>query len=282
MYTEETFIARLIGFGLSEKEARLYFHLLKYGPKSTAPLTKSLKTYREDVHRTLSALIEKGMVHPSFGVPTFYVAVELEKALESVLKKQESELREMEERKRELADLSTHQRFSPSNDVNTFKIIKSLGELVSVTIPLINSAQEELLFIVPQDIVTVASRFGVAEEARKFIERGGNARGITDVSHSGIELMQEMLDISEEFRHFDQYHGITFCVVDRKTCLTAINIDLRRLSLHERVAVLWSDDPIYGEYLSATFDVLWGQSVPAAQRIKELQQRPVQFEEQSL
>ncbi|MGZ7111981.1 MAG: helix-turn-helix domain-containing protein [Halobacteriota archaeon] len=61
MNTEETFIARLIGFGLSEKENRLYFHLLKYGPKSTAPLTKSLKTYREDVHRMLSTLIEKGV-----------------------------------------------------------------------------------------------------------------------------------------------------------------------------------------------------------------------------
>jgi len=98
------------------------------------------------------------MMHPSLGVPTFYVAVELEKALESVLKKQESGLREMEARKQELADLSTHQRFSPSNGVSTFKIIKSLGELVSVMIPLISSAQEELLFIVPQEIVTVASR----------------------------------------------------------------------------------------------------------------------------
>jgi sugar-specific transcriptional regulator TrmB len=271
MYSEETFIARLIGFGLSEKEARLYFHLLKYGPKATAPLTKSLKTYREDVHRTLNALIEKGMVHPSLGVPTFYVAVELEKALESVLKKRESELHEMEARKQELADLSTHQRFSPSNEVTTFKIIKSLGELVSVTIPLINSAQDELLCVVPREIVTFASQFGIAEETKKFVTRGGIARGITDVSFSGIELMQDMLDISEDFRHFDQYHGIAFAVIDRKTCLTAINIDIRRLSLHERVAVLWSDDPTYAEYLSATFEVLWGQSVPAGQRIKELQ-----------
>jgi len=109
------------------------------------------------------------MVHPSLGVPTIYVAVELEKALESVLKKQESELREMEARKQELADLSTHQRLSPSNEVTTFKIIKSLGELVSVTIPLINSAQDEFLFVVPQEIVSVASRFGIAEEARKFV-----------------------------------------------------------------------------------------------------------------
>jgi sugar-specific transcriptional regulator TrmB len=274
MYTEETFITRLIGFGLSEKEARLYFHLLKYGPKATAPLTKSLKTYREDVHRTLSTLIDKGMVHPSLGVPTIYVAVELEKALESVLKKQESELREMEARKQELADLSTHQRFSPSNEVTTFKIIKSLGELVSVTIPLINSAQDEFLCVVPQEIISIASRFGIAEEARKFVERGGNTRGITDVSYSGIELIQEMLDISEDLRHFDHYHGITFGVIDQKTCLTAINIDIKRLSLHERVAILWSDDPTYAEYLSATFEVLWGQSVPAGQRIKELQQWP--------
>lgn len=60
MYTEETFIARLIEFGLSEKETRLYFHLLKYGPESTAPLTKSLETYSDDVHRTFNSLIEKG------------------------------------------------------------------------------------------------------------------------------------------------------------------------------------------------------------------------------
>jgi hypothetical protein len=61
----------------------------------------------------------------------------------------------MEGRKQELADLSTHLQFN-RNEVTTFKIIKSLGELVSVTIPLINSAQEELLFVLPQEIVTFA------------------------------------------------------------------------------------------------------------------------------
>jgi sugar-specific transcriptional regulator TrmB len=51
-----------MGFGLSEKEARTYLHLLKYGPKKPSPLAKSLRAYREDIHRTLTALIEKGMV----------------------------------------------------------------------------------------------------------------------------------------------------------------------------------------------------------------------------
>src|SRR5512136_2729516 len=98
MDDESEFITRLIGFGLSEKEAQTYLHLLKYGPKTPSPLAKSLKTYREDVHRTLASLIDKGMVRPSLDSPTISAAVDLEAALAAALKKQESELREMETR----------------------------------------------------------------------------------------------------------------------------------------------------------------------------------------
>jgi len=59
MTTEDEFTHRLIGFGLSEKEAQTYLHLLKYGPKTPSPLAKSLHTYREDVHRTLTSLIDR-------------------------------------------------------------------------------------------------------------------------------------------------------------------------------------------------------------------------------
>jgi HTH-type transcriptional regulator, sugar sensing transcriptional regulator len=98
MDDEAAFITRLISFGLSEKEAKIYLHLLKYGPKTPSPLAKSLNTYREDVHRTLTSLIERGMVHPSLESPTIYAAVDLDTALGSALQKQQSELREMEQR----------------------------------------------------------------------------------------------------------------------------------------------------------------------------------------
>jgi len=50
MVDDSEFLSRLISFGLSEKEAQVYFHLLKYGPKPCTLLTKSLKTYREDIY----------------------------------------------------------------------------------------------------------------------------------------------------------------------------------------------------------------------------------------
>ncbi len=71
MTDEDEFITHLLGFGLTEKEAQCYFHLLKYGPKTPSPLAKALKTYREDIYRTLTSLIEKGMVRPSLDSPTF-------------------------------------------------------------------------------------------------------------------------------------------------------------------------------------------------------------------
>jgi sugar-specific transcriptional regulator TrmB len=275
MEADSEFITRLIGFGLSEKEAQLYLHLLKYGPKLPSLLAKSLKTYREDVHRTLTDLIDKGMVKPSLEAPTVYAAVELDIALETALKKLETELREMERRKLELQELSQQQRFRPSDEFSTFRIIKSLKEFIAVMATLVTTSQEGWIFVGPADVIAMVSLFGIFDAVRKAIERGRKVRGIANVTHPIIEAMQEFLDCGADVRHLD-YRGVFYAVVDRKTCVTAINVDAAmhedvwRISLDEPVTLLWTDDRTYAEYLTSTFELLWKQSVPAAQRIEEL------------
>ena len=272
MTTDDEFTRRLIGFGLSEKEAQLYLHLLKYGPKTPSPLAKSLQTYREDVHRTLTSLIEKDMVRPSLDSPTVYAAIDLDTALGSALQKQQSELREMEARKRELQELSQQQRCRPSDEVSTFKIIKSIKGLIAVAMPLIDPMQEEWLIAAPAYLTVVASLFGVNDAAYEFIKRGGKVRAIVDISYQVIEPVREMIAIGEEVRHIDQ-HGIMFVVFDRRISISAINAEVKRISLNEPVSGLWTDDPAYAQYLASTFEMVWGQSVPAELRIQELLER---------
>jgi len=269
MVDDSKFLTKLIEFGLSEKEAQLYLHLLKYGPKPTSLLAKSLKTYREDVYRMLTSLIDKGMVRPSLETPTVYAAVDLDIALETALKKRESELREMEMRKQELQELSKQQRFRPSDEFSTFKILKSVKEIVTVSISGLTSAEKELLFVVPADMLVIASLYGINEESKKLIERGGRVRGISDISYTYIEPAQELLNIGEDIRHYDRYGGLFFGVIDRKICFSSINADISRISLDEPSILLWTDDPIYAEYLASTFEMLWERSIPAAQRIEE-------------
>ena len=276
MADDSEFISKLIGFGLSQKEAQLYLSLLKYGPKPPSLLAKSLKTYREDVYRTLTDLTDKGMVSPSLETPTVYAAVELDIALEAVFKKHETELQEMERRRLELHELSKEQRFRPSDEYSTFKIIKSVKELVAVTSSLATSSQEEFLYATPADTIALASLFGINEAAKKVIERGGEVRGITNVTYPIIEAVQELLDIGEDVRHLEGYRGIYFGVLDKRMSFTAINVDsaihedVWRISLDEAINVLLTDDLTNAEYLASTFELLWEQSVPAAQRIEEL------------
>ena len=269
MADDSEFLSRLISFGLSEKEAQLYLHLLKYGPKPPSLLAKSLKTYREDVYRMLTHLTDKGMVNPSLETPTVYAAVEFGIALETALKKHESELRELEMRKKEIQELSKQQWFRLSDAFSTFKILKSVKELVAATISAITSLEEELLWVVPEGGITIASLFGVNDAAKKLIDRGGKIRGIIDIQYSGIEAVQELLDLGEDVRHFDHYRGIIFGVFDRKICASAIR-EAAGLSPNSPVSMLWTDDPTFAKYLVSTFELLWEQSVPAAQRIEEL------------
>jgi len=269
MDVEEEFTGRLIKFGLSEKEAWLYLHLLKYGPKPPTLLAKSLKTYREDVHRMLVNLVEKGMVNPSLDAPTVYAAVELDIALESTLKKHESELREMALIKRELEEISKQQRFRPSDEVCIFKFIKSIKELIAIGTSLVSSLERELMYVIPGEMLIFASLYGLTG-TKKLIDDGGRVRVITDISYSTIESAQQLSDIGEDVRHYNKYRGVYFGVWDRKICLNAINVDVRRISLDEPVAVLWTDDAAYAEYLISTFELLWKQSIPAAQRTEEL------------
>jgi sugar-specific transcriptional regulator TrmB len=269
MADDSEFITRLIGFGLSEKEAQLYFHLLKYGPKPPSLLAKSLKTYREDVYRTLTGLMDKGMVNPSLETPTVYAAMELGIALDAALKKHESELRELEIRKREIQEMSRQQQYRPSDEFSTFKILKSVKELVAATISAISSLEEELLWVVPEGGITIASLFGVNDAAKKLIDRGGKIRGVIDIQYSGIEAVQELLDLGEDVRHLDRYRGIIFGVFDRKICASAIR-EAAGLSPNSPVSMLWTDDPTFAKYLVSTFEMLWERSIPAAQRIEEL------------
>ncbi len=276
MSNANDFITHLMGFGLTEKEAHSYYYLLKYGPKTPSALAKSLHTYRKNVHRTLTSLVEKGIVRPSLHSPTLYSAVELNTVLAATLKKREAELQELEARKRQLEELSRQEQFRPlyevarpPYEVATYQIVKTLKEYLTLVMPLITSLENEWLMVINDAIVVIASQFGVLPFAQEFIERGGKARSIFNLTYPIIGITRELLDIGIEVRHSDQL-GILFAVFDRRVSISNINAELTRFSLDEPLTALYTDDRTYAQDLTSTFNLLWEQATPVDARMQEL------------
>jgi hypothetical protein len=104
---------------------------------------------------------------------------------------------------------------------------------------------------------------------RKLIELGGYLKGITDIDYADVAMAQAALDIGEDLRHYPHYEGVYFAVVNKKHSISVTNLDIARISRNEPISLL-SDNLADSDSLSSTFEVLWKQSVPAADRIQEL------------
>jgi hypothetical protein len=149
-------------------------------------------------------------------------------------------------------------------------IITSVTDVLAICSSIIESANNEVVYLSPPSILALASQLGFAEKTKMLKQKGGRVRGIADFSYPYIKEIQERLDNSTDVRHISQYQGIFMLVGDGRESISSLNVDVERLSLDTPVVALWSDNPTYAEYLMSTFEMAWEQAVPAAQRIEEL------------
>lgn len=270
MSSEDEFVSRLREFGFNAQEAACYCYLLKHGPQTSSSLMRALHAGSDNINRTLTTLIEEDIVRPSLQTPTVYVAVELDVVLNAAMQRRADELHDMEKRGGELRTFSRQHSLHPSADRSTFKMLRSIREIASVAISTLLSTEEEFLWIAPKEGLQLASMSGINDVVRELYERGGYTRGITDITLSTIPLVQGVLDIGEEVRHFEGYRGMYYALFDRKQCMSAINIDVKRLEPDTPASILYTDDSEYASRLLSFFELLWKQAIPAQKRIDEL------------
>lgn len=149
-------------------------------------------------------------------------------------------------------------------------IITSIRDAIAIGSGIVESAENEVIWLAPRPTLVYASRFGMIETFKMLIQSGVSVRGISDLSHLYIDTVRELLDVGQNVRHFEKYQGIFMVVGDKRKSMSSISVDAENLSIDDPVVALWSEDPTYAEFLMSTFEMLWDQAVPAAQKIEEL------------
>jgi sugar-specific transcriptional regulator TrmB len=270
--SETEFIKRLTEFGLGEKEARLYVCLLKYGESTITDLAKRLETYRSGVHRTIESLIERGMAEELLETPVVYVAIPLNNALDALTEKHTIEQRRITAARRELEALAERMTFDvlhEEEEVAKFKMVKSINKAITKTSQLLRMATTEAIFITAPYEINAIVEFGAVDEYIAAARRGVRVRCITDITHVNLDAVRAVMN-DIEIRHNDEYQGIRFLVADPKENFTLVTFDPTRRVTDPLNAWFWTNSSEYGDYLKENFELVWTQSVDAAEWIEKM------------
>ena len=149
-------------------------------------------------------------------------------------------------------------------------IITNVTDILAVCSNIIESAENEVIYLSSPSLLVLASQFSLTERTKAFIRKGGRMRGITDISYPYIGEIRDFLDNGVDVRHFHQYLGIFMLVGDEKESISTMTVDVNSLSIDTPIVAFWGDDPTYAEYLMSIFVTAWEQAVPATQWIEEL------------
>ncbi len=149
-------------------------------------------------------------------------------------------------------------------------IVKGVKDALAAASQILESAHEEVVWLVPPSMLPISMSYGFVEKTKSFVQNGGVLRGITTISHANLSGARTRLNIGEDLRHSDQPYEFFLVVGDKQHSISAINIGVYDFTLDTPVVAFRSDDHACAEYLLASFENAWVQAVPAEERIKEL------------
>ena len=261
-------IRKLTLFGLSEKGAQLYLILLKYGPKTSGELAKSLDSYRVEVYRLLSKLTEIGLIEESLTKPIIFTAVPVEQALNSALIKHNSERASMKALLPEIVqEVHTllYQKTYPIPDEARFKLVRGRREVYSTMRQVIQSTQREIAFIITANGLYQWARFGLLDDCIERAKSGVDVRGIitTDVKTLNDAEQGEVGGV--RIRHLVPYDGLRCLIADRQGTLTPIVIRDDVFSLDTDDSAFWTTEREYAEHLMAVFEIVWDEAIDTSE-----------------
>jgi len=271
MIDDSEFITRLTTFDLSEKEARLYLHLLKYGAEPVAVIAEYLTTYRKGVYRTLACLTDKGMVVKSISKPAVYAALPLDTTLDTIVRRSERGLQQKIELKQELSAFLKAMETIPPALRCSYRVLVGPKEVEAASRKNIKGAIRDLSGYLWGNVVGYMHESGELDLGCDAVRRGVRVRLITEISQTNLAAARYALDCGIQVRHVEQTSGINFTVRDFKDNFVVIRFDPSCFPLEDMsIAAFVCESPTYVKKLLSNYELEWEHACDGTERIREL------------
>ena len=265
-------VGYLQDFGLTEKEAIIYFGLSKMGSATAPEIADYIKFSKLQTYRAIKGLLDNGLVEMSLERPRKFTPLKIDQALNLLGQEAERKILDLEKKTpllmKEWAAISDLQ----SEKTNyTFRIIQGAKNVAKFRLMLFQSAQKELATTMkPNELM----RF-VLEGSDDVVERLSSnniaVRGLSEVNKFNLDATKRFLEFSK-LHHTTRSNLVPFSIIDDEEALICLSRDCTE---SEAENAIWTNHPEMVGILKEMFEMMWTASQDGNTRIKEIEKEQI-------
>ncbi|MEJ2242807.1 MAG: helix-turn-helix domain-containing protein, partial [Candidatus Bathyarchaeota archaeon] len=261
-------------FGLSENEIEVYILLGKSGPKKGFEITKHLKINKGQVYRILKNLEKKGIIESTLEHPKRFLAVSLEKVIDSFIKSKRKEVDQIEQTKEDLlSDWRKIKQIQLDSSYEKFSVIEGEKKIFNKISQMIKETKNEFVSIASVYGMLRAINFGIFEEVKNHrLQEKISFLFLTQITKDDIKAVKTILEHLTPEINVKGRHPNRISSVFPRLAIKDKNEILLFISREEKIeTALYTDCKSIIESFYGVFRDLWKSSADIRKRVIELE-----------
>jgi len=259
-------------YGMSQREASVYLHVLRTGAASAGDIAKALQLRRMEAYRLVKKLNESDMLHSNAGKPVTYSARPIEAVMSAMLEEQDRKRKAMETAKEELVSISRslpRGKTRPSEE--QFRIIQGREQVYNKVSRMAENATNSLDLLLTRNDLVQAYQLGITEALNEAASRGVKVRVLSYIDESTAEAA-DVLQKRCELRHSAEAVSGRMVLADSSAALTSLVLDDSQGRRNDRDIAVSSESPSYAELMSSLFDFAYRVATGSRERLEAVRE----------
>jgi sugar-specific transcriptional regulator TrmB len=261
-------ISYLEDFGLTQREAKIYYVLSRLGSANANEITNAVQYNRLQTYRAIKNLLDRGLVEISLERPRRYTPLKIEHAISLLEQEAANRIMQLESKKplllQKWAEITD---FPMSKAGYTFRIIQGSKNVFKFAIMLYESAEKEIDIIIKGNEIMRWILEGADDSLQRKTSKQIIARAITEFDLYNTRAVERFLEICD-LRHLQSLNIVPLVLIDSREVLICLNGNVQGVPEN----AIWTNYPELVQMLNGFFNLSWTNSKDGKTTLQELEQ----------
>ncbi len=246
-------VSYLEDFGLTPKEAKIYYLLSRLGSASANEISNATQYNRLQTYRSIKGLLDRGIVEISLERPRRYTPLKIEYVISLLEQEAANRMMQLECKKPLLLQKWAEMTDFPVSRVSsTFRIIQGSKNVFKFAKMLIESSEKNIDIAVKGNEIARWIVEGADDSLQKKTAKQVILRVMTEFDDHNAAAVERFLEFSD-LRHVPLLNIVPLLLIDGNEVLICLNGNNQGIPEN----AIWTNHPELVGMLTSFFNILW-------------------------